>query len=394
MLSPRSFLLCLLPALVVGRPWIVTDLYQATTYTNDYLVSTTTVTDFIRITPTATALPEPLSTITEVQEEYRVYGGGSVTVVEKIYPTGVGEPADEISYNDFTDYIYQVNLTYTAPTSCSSQWTSTVAAQVFPPRLAKSLLPHTAVTTSVYVDTSYALATGSHTYTIIYVDPTQVPTSTLESLSLRYRPTDTACSTTDSYYNYYDDYYDRYLNYNWFLDDTYMGITPLGLTLALSIGWIGLFVLLGFLEAWIRFRRLMTGWQTRRGLPVCWALTVLPVSLLLLFCFKKGYRARSQPDAEILQRRWHAMSAATKLRLFFLWGFRYAYPPVLGPAPARVKASKNPGKNPGPRLLEPSPPRSPEPEPESEPEPRASVPEMAGVVPAPAQSVERVGGAQ
>ncbi|KAG2416547.1 hypothetical protein HFD88_007762 [Aspergillus terreus] len=364
--------------LVHARPWVVTELKQKVTLTEDYYYGSTVVTSIQQITATATALPEALSTITVVSTDR--YDYEDVTVVQKLYPTGVGAPVDyrhrylDTYYLSDSDSalstVFKVNLTYSAPSACSTQWTTTVAAEVTPPAIAQSLLPRSAVATSVSVDSSEPFQPTTYSYKVIYVAPSQVPSSTLSSLRLYSRPTDlysgSGCSYYDdpdssSTYNYYSHYSSDYWdNYNWFLDDYYMGITPLGLTLALSIGWIGLWLLLGFVEAWVRFRRLMTGWQTRRGLPVCWAITILPVTLLLLFAFKKGFRARSQADAEVLQRRWNAMSLGTKLKLFFVWGFRYKYPPMLGPAPARVKTSKQPGKNPGPRLLEPTPPRTPE----------------------------------
>lgn len=371
MWSPRSFLYLSLVSqlsLVIAHPWIVTDVFEEHVYTNDYLIRTSTFTDIVQISPTVTSLPEALSTITRVSTGGYYQGDDDVTVVQKLYPSGVGKPVAYDPWYDASSYIFKVNLTYTAPTGCSSQWTRTVAADVTPPQVAKNLLPNAAEATgsvSLSIDDSRAFQPITYTYTVLYVDPTQVPSSSLESLSYSHRPTElytaagcayTSTSDSDSY-----PYYNRYDHYNtpWFLDDYYMGISPLALTLTVSIGWIGLFIILGFLEAWIRFKRLMTGWQTRRGLPVCWALTILPITLLLLCWFKKGYRARSSADAEILNRRWEAMGAWTKLRLFFAWGFRFKYPPMLGPAPAMVKTSKQPSKNPGPRLLGLTPPGTP-----------------------------------
>lgn len=124
------------------------------------------------------------------------------------------------------------------------------------------------------------------------------------------------------------------------------------------LGWVGLWFILGVIEAWFRFRRLMIGWQTHRGLPVCWVFIIFPVTLLLLFFFRKGYRARTQAEATELKKEWKAMSVGKKLRLFVLWGFRYKYPPMLGPAPARVKMSKKPTDNPRPHLLHSTPPHT------------------------------------
>ncbi|KAE8133608.1 hypothetical protein BDV38DRAFT_182860 [Aspergillus pseudotamarii] len=361
-----SVILAHLCSLALAVPWVVTDYYEQAIVTESHYYTTKVITTIQEVSPTATSLPEAVSTITSIGTGYYA---GDATVIQKLYPTGVGKPVDDYDYpyyySDDQHYtIFKVYLTYSAPTGCATQWTQTTAVPVSPPVVVQDLLPQTSMETSVSVDSSVPFQPTTYTYDVVYVDPTQVPSSTLESLSYYNRPTSlytgAQCyyTSTDSsrytggyYYGYGDDY-------NWFLDDYYMGISPLALTLILTLGWIGLFLILGFIEAFVRFRRLMTGWQTRRGLPVCWSLTVIPISLLLLCFFRKGYRARSQADAEILKKRWDAMGFWTKLRLFFVWGFRFKYPPMLGPAPARVKTSKQPGKNPGPRLLTPSPSQS------------------------------------
>ncbi|PYH44088.1 uncharacterized protein BP01DRAFT_280391, partial [Aspergillus saccharolyticus JOP 1030-1] len=375
MASAHSFLLFLslvliqLSSFVSAAPWIVTAYYQETVYTESGYYTTYTTTSIDQITPTATSLPPALSTITSVATEntYGSYDDEVVTVIQQLYPSGVGSDFYDAYYDqedeaDSTQFV--VNLTYTAPTGCSSQWTTTTTAEIFPPARVQSLLPLTAVSTSLSVDSSQPFQPTTYTIDVVYVDPTQIPSSSLSLLSAEYLPTGlytgAGCTYTGSasggydsngYYNEWDDD-----DYNWFTDPSYFGgLSPLGLTLAVSLGWIGLFLILGFVEAWVRFRRLMTGWQTRRGLPVCWSLLVLPFTLLLLCWFRKGYRARSQADGEVLQKRWKAMGFGTKLKLFFVWGFRFKYPPMLGPAPARVKTSKQPERTPGPRLLEPSP---------------------------------------
>ncbi|RAQ48679.1 hypothetical protein AFGD_010799 [Aspergillus flavus] len=374
MAPSHSFMLFLsvifthLCSLVVAVPWVVTDYYEQAVVTEAYYYGSEVITTIQEVSPTATSLPEAVSTITSIGTGYY---GGDATVIQKLYPTGVGESLDDYDrypyYRDNSHYtIFKVYLTYSAPTGCATQWTQTTAVPVSPPVVVQNLLPRTATETSISVDSSQPFQPTTYTYDVVYVDPTQVPSSSLDSLSYYNRPTSlytgAQCYYTSTEGSYsrssYGGYYGYDDDYNWFLDDYYMGISPLALTLILTIGWIGLFLILGFIEAFVRFRRLMTGWQTRRGLPVCWSLTVIPISLLLLCFFRKGYRARSQADAEILKKRWDAMGFWTKLRLFFVWGFRFKYPPMLGPAPARVKTSKQPGKNPGPRLLTPSPSQS------------------------------------
>ncbi|OOF96895.1 hypothetical protein ASPCADRAFT_207009 [Aspergillus carbonarius ITEM 5010] len=420
LLIPSLVFLAQLPSFVSAAPWIVTEDFQEVVTTRTYYYETITTTLIEQITPTATSIPEAISTSTSTgtsNYDYYYYDNSKdVTIVQQLYPTGVGSVVDEYDdgygyYDDDDDDAYHstvfaVNITYTAPTGCSSQWTRTSAVSVTPPSKVQDLLPRTAVATSFSVDSSRPFQPTTYTIDIVYVDPTQVPSSSLSSLSLYNRPTSlytgAGCVYTgpsggssnygdygyptygsDGGYGNYD--WGGYGEESWFLDSYPMGISPLALTLILSIGWIGLFLILGFIEAWVRFRRLMLGWQTRRGLPVCWSLTIIPITLLLLCFFRKGYRARSQADGEVLAKRWKAMSIWTKLRLFFVWGFRFKYPPMLGPAPARVKTSKQPEKHPGPRLLEPSPTPSVAPQSRqgSSSAPAAAAdPEMATVSPA------------
>ena len=360
--------------IVLAAPWIVTEDYQqvrVTEYVGDYYSGSAVVTTSIEeITPTMTPLPAAISTITAVDSMY-----SDVTVIEKLYATGVGTPA---YYNEFYGTssdddthmtVYVVNLTFTAPTGCSSQWTTTTAATVYPPVEVRSDLPTTAMSTLVSVDTSQPFQPTTVTYDYVWVKPTQVPADTLSDLSAEHYPStlysNGGCSNyvTSSNCRYCSGYYDDDEG-NWFFDSYWTGISPFALTMIITFGWIGIWLIAGFIEAWVRFRRLMTGWQTRRGLPVCWAFLVLPITLFLLCCFRKGYFARSAEDAEVLKQKWNDMSFWTKLRLFFVWGFRYKYPPMLGEAPPRVKMSKRPGKqnikHPGEPLLSAGEPRAAE----------------------------------
>lgn len=352
-------------SLVSTAPWIVTEYYEEIPISSHraYWESTWEVTTSIEeITPTVTSLPEAISTITSVGSSY----SSDVTVIQQLYASGVGTPV----YNDYYGYedydhitIYVVNLTYSAPTGCSTQWTTTAAATVSPPSAVGDLLPRTAVSTSLSVDSSEPFSPTTYTYDYVWVDPTQIPRSSLGCLSDEFYPS-TLYEGSGCHYKgngcYYTGNYDGYYGYGgpWYNDAYGFGISPLAIMLICILGWVGLFFILGIIEAWVRFRRLMTGWQTRRGLPVCWAFMVLPITLLFLCCFRKGYRARNAADAAFLQQKWNDMSFWKKLRLFFVWGFRYRYPSMLGPAPARVKVSKRPGKDAGPPLLNTTPPHT------------------------------------
>lgn len=379
MAPSHSFILLLslvLSPFVQAAPWIVTDTYEQEVNTDYY---SELVTEINQISPTATLPVEALSTITSTNTIY------DYTVVEKLYPTGYGEERDLYdgyrnainSDGTYHSTIYKVNLTFSAPTACSTQWTTTTAATVRPPYAIATLLPRDNVVTSTSIDNSQPFQPTTFIYEVVFVEPTQIPSRTLNSLSLYNTPTsryigsgcqytginsdysgnsgyyaDGTSSSGSGYYNYgYDD------DYNWFTSTwgSGLGISYLAIVLICGLGWIGIVFILGMIEAWVRFRRLMTGWQTRRGFPLFWSFILLPLSLFCLFCFRKGYRARSKEDAAILQKRWDAMGFWTKMRLFFAWGFRFKYPTVLGPAPATVKSSKRPVES-GPRLLDVTPP--------------------------------------
>ncbi|KAJ5633055.1 hypothetical protein N7490_009394 [Penicillium lividum] len=355
---------------VLAKPWIVTEAYEEVRvtgyaydeYQESYVPTVTTSIEEIR--PTESPLPEAVSTITSVDEL------SSVTIIQQLYPTNVGTPVPYYYdyynyYTDDTDHttVYVVNITYSAATACSTQWTTTAAVTVYPPDAIANLLPTTAMSTSLSVDNSRPFEPTTYTVDYIWIEPTQIPSSSLSYLSTEYAPStqyDDSCyySTGNSYCEYcnYDDY-----EGNWFFDPWYLGggISPFALTMIILFGWIGVWLIAGFIEAWVRFRRLCLGWQTRRGIPLCWAFTVLPISLLLIIGFRKGFRSRSETDAVELRKQWDSLGFWKKLKLFFVWGFRFKYPPILGEAPPRVKASKQPGqkgvKQPRESLLGPEP---------------------------------------
>ena len=87
--------------------------------------------------------------------------------------------------------------------------------------------------------------------------------------------------------------------------------------------------LLGFLESFLWFRRLMLGHRALRLGTASWAL----LSLWVL-CFTRTTPARHPDDRPALKAQWDAMSAGTKWKLWWRWGFRHKYPvDLLGPDP-------------------------------------------------------------
>lgn len=83
--------------------------------------------------------------------------------------------------------------------------------------------------------------------------------------------------------------------------------------------------LLGFLESWMWYTRLMKGKSAMRGGTICWILLSLWV-----MCFTRMQDARSKEDQKLLQQKWKEMPAGQKFKNWS-WGFKRRYPvPLLG----------------------------------------------------------------
>lgn len=87
---------------------------------------------------------------------------------------------------------------------------------------------------------------------------------------------------------------------------------------------------LGFLESYLWFRRLMTGKSALRFGTVCWMFLLLPV-----ICLTRRTPARDTETQGRLREQWKATSFGTALGLWFKYGFRHRYPvEILGDHPA------------------------------------------------------------
>ncbi|KAF7162858.1 hypothetical protein CNMCM5623_007980 [Aspergillus felis] len=320
-------------------------------------------------------MPAALSTTTHITSDSY---DDAVTVVQVLYPSGAGIQSTYKNYNYRDSNIitqYYVNMVYTAPTSCSSQWTLTTAVPVYVPNAIEDALLATSMSTSYYVDDSRPFQPTTYTKALAFIDPTQVPVSSLSSLSNSYKPYtmyreygcyDSSVSSGSSSHSGSSSnsgssysYSDGSDSGSWLYDSSYYGgISPLGILLISLLGWFGVWLIIGLIENWFQFRRLMRGWQARRGFPISWCMLAPIVScLLLLFC-RKGFQARTSEEAQVLKEKWEQMGFWRKVGLWLRWGFGFSYPPMLGPAPVKVgRPSKRPVAATAP-LLSVSPPRS------------------------------------
>ncbi|KAL1981259.1 hypothetical protein VTN96DRAFT_2858 [Rasamsonia emersonii] len=143
----------------------------------------------IEITPTATSLPPALSTDTVVRTDE--YASAPVTIVEVLLPSVPAAaatstvPSDDVPSATSTDVStdYYVNLVYTAPTACSSAWTTTTAVEVWVPYMVQGGITPTSVTTSYSVYNTQPFQPTTITQAIAFINPSQLSASSLSFLS-------------------------------------------------------------------------------------------------------------------------------------------------------------------------------------------------------------------
>lgn len=410
------FLFSFLCSFAAAAPWIVTEYYEeivtvVTDYYEGYTEAAATYTDILTVSsPTGLA---PLSTATITNSADSEYGdeyGSSdpATIVQVLYPyqSVAAVPTTTVDpysygYEDSAYTNYVVALAFTAPAECSSSWTYTTAVAVYPPVAIKP----TSVSTSFYTDNSEPFRPTTVTEMYAYVDPTQVPASSLSLLSESYSPypscynpeptgsSSSSSSSSPSPYSPSSESSDCEYYYcsegSWINDSSFYGISPLAIILITVLGWTFVIFIAGLFENYFYFQRLMKGWQARRGLPITWWFWIFPVSWLVFLGFsRKGFQARTVEDAQILREKWEEMGFWKRKGLWLRHGFGTGYPSMIllgGPAPPRVgrPSSKNPVAN--QPLLQVSPPESAAVS-AAPSEIRAGVvdqPEMSGILPPP-----------
>ncbi|KAF2832680.1 hypothetical protein CC86DRAFT_263052, partial [Ophiobolus disseminans] len=288
------------------------------------VVRTYTVTDIRTIKPSVTPTATPTSTsiyarYTDLQLVYQYYPIGAVNAESDLVPEDDFYSATRTSTSVSSSIVFLMPVTLTAPASCPTQFTATTAATVtIPSQVWDQIRPTSTVNAGVStlyggyqynIQTWYLSAgaapfqTSSYMYYRLYV----ASCSTLPS----YRTT-TGTRTTTSSSNDDDVYCYRY---------SYYCGTPLRIWIIIIASVIPGLFLLGILESWFWFRRLMMGKSAMRFGTVCWIL----ISLWVL-CFTRMQDARSKEDQKTLQENWKNMGSGAAFKAWWKWGFRHAYP--------------------------------------------------------------------
>ncbi|KAK4194066.1 hypothetical protein QBC40DRAFT_291449 [Triangularia verruculosa] len=239
---------------------------------------------------------------------------------------------------------FVVDMTLTAPASCPTlfEYTTTIDLRFIGDGLPKSfisseLLPKGTVEAQTFTETRTLLSpilggtprtTVTQTlvaaFTTIHIKPTDLPPIRPAALAEDDYPYYPHLGFVSSYYiqNCYLPGQERPLTKEETCPYTYAGACshtePWVVIVAAVIPSV---FLLGFVENFFWFRRLMLGkWCLRFG-TVCW-------SLLLIFVVSCTLRERDRDaeDQARLKEQWKAIPFWMKMKLWFRWGFRHQYP--------------------------------------------------------------------
>ncbi|KAK0716569.1 hypothetical protein B0T21DRAFT_296190, partial [Apiosordaria backusii] len=246
-------------------------------------------------------------------------------------PTTTTSPATTISLRP----IWAVDVTFTAPASCPTPFEFTTFANLgsyhdsVPSAVSPFLLPKATVeeATSTYTRTvvtplreprTTVTETLPGTHTTFHLQPTDLPPVLRPDIS------DSGLVWVDWYYvqNCYRPGEENPKKKAEMCPYTYGGkcskVEPWVINVAAVFPSV---FLLGFVENFFWFRRMMLGKGCLRFGTVCWAL---------LFIFVIGFtiieRKRNAEDQARLREQWKTIPFGMRMRLWFRWGFRHKYP--------------------------------------------------------------------
>lgn len=351
-----SLVVALLAGSAAASQWTVTSYYAVKpttsvwTYYDETYTETATLGLKDGVTPTAQAISTYTSTYSYDDIEYvELYYDGEDIDEDDIMTTTTYE------YEYGSPYTYYVQaVEYTAPSSCPTPFTVQTYTDIDVPNAVLDQLSYKTVETSVY---TYA---DGDTYTQItaYVDD-PVATMTVDTASdwvYTYYIADCRNPTATGAAFYgpgYDD--DDFGGSRYGGGGSYWGscmgnsyCSGLAIYVIVLASLIPALFLLGFVENYFWFRRMMTGKFSLRFGTVLWIFLLLPV-----LCFTRQCPARDPETQKALKAQWKTVGFGKALGLWFRWGFRHKYPVELlgahplyhNPAPGQAQMGQVP---PGP----------------------------------------------
>ncbi|KAF2249771.1 hypothetical protein BU26DRAFT_289322 [Trematosphaeria pertusa] len=307
--------------------WTATTRYQYSLTTSYYTyvdgdVDTDTYTRTRTIKSGVTPTGAPVSTSTDPY-----YSDETLLLIEAYYSSGAVADSDlePTSYDYTIDSSYtqfRMTVTETAPASCPTQYVITTDVSVSVPSIVADQLTPISKETDTntnfgYWETWY-LSDGAAPFTSTteyyyeyYLASCTTPYSYATSTGLR---SGGGSSSSD------DDDTDLTMC-SW-----YGACTSVKTWVIVIASIIPSLFVLGFLESWLWFRRLMLGKGALRFGTICWIMISLWVA-----CFTRSQSARSPEDQKLLREKWNQMGSWEAFKMWWKWGFRHAYPvPLLG----------------------------------------------------------------
>jgi hypothetical protein len=279
-----------------------------------------------------TVSPSSSYTVTSTYSDYAVvkeyYSTGAVADSDLLPDsTGLYAATDASATPTITSIEFSMPVVMTAPASCPTAFTvSTTVEVTVPSEVWGAIKPVSTISATSSTGIYYA-----YDYQTWLLSASAAPFTSTEDFTYSYYIA--SCSTPPAHYTGSGGYGGN-TNDNTSGDRSwrdyeacYFGGCTSVMTWIIIIATIlpGLF-LLGFLESYLWFRRLMMGKSAMRFGTICWVF----LSLWVL-CFTRMQDARSTDDQKLLTEKWRATPTGQALKLWLRWGFKHRYPvPVLG----------------------------------------------------------------
>jgi hypothetical protein len=321
--------------------WTYTSRYAAIVSPSPYtrtngIVTTYTQTDRRRIvkptvvpTATPTSVTTYYSTYANLEIEYQYFGLNAVAESDLVPEEDLYATATKSSISVSSTITFYMPVTMTAPASCPTPFTVTTTASVTVPSQVWSL-----ITPSSKVDGGATTRGNYYAYSVQtwYLSAGAAPFTSTSDVNWRYyikscdvppaaRTSEARTTGTSSGGGSSSGNNNNFSGYDTCYRFSYYCGTPFRVwIIVIATVLPGLF-LLGFLESWFWFRRLMTGKSAMRVGTVCWVLL-----LLWIMCFTRMQDARSKEDQVLLREKWKAMGSGAAFKAWMKWGLRRAYP--------------------------------------------------------------------
>ncbi len=296
--------------------YTVTSYYVITTTTSQYTLTTCTSpcrtytytdTTTVALKPTVTPTVSPTSSHTQT------YTYDDLEVVSLYLPRGAVAPSDFITWeptptDDNTDYVYTyaIPVTWTAPSSCPTPFTVTTLDAVYIP---SQVTPYITPTSTISATHWGPDATRVYAYVTLILDPTAIPASRHDPSNHAFDDCFNPSTTSPGYHS------------SSTFCSALTGCVAKATWIIVIATLLPTIFVLGLVENYFWFRRLMLGRWTLRVGTVCWCLVSLWCVMLT-----HNVKARSKEDQVLLRQLWAGLGWRARIGVWLRWGFRHKYP--------------------------------------------------------------------